>query len=132
EAQADMAGAWNLYRAVMRIRGDLMRRGSGFLRFIAYQNCSNLRAQIATWAADARTTAPLLRRALEEVKAAEPRPEWDEFSLNVEYLSMMNELDVDRGLVQHGEDEDQHVRIFGEELAPNLAQNIYSVRRYIR
>jgi hypothetical protein len=132
EAQSDMAGAWNMYQAVLRIRIHVMRRGSVFQRFIAYQNCGDLRAQIAIWAADTRTTGALLRRALVDIKAAEPRSEWDDFSLKVEYLSMTSELDEDRGLVRHGEDEDQHVRVFGEELAGNLAESIYSVRRYIR
>ena len=63
EEQGDMAGAWRWYRSVFRMKGHVMRRGSMFQRFVADRNCSSLRPRIAGWAADRRTSAPLLRRA---------------------------------------------------------------------
>jgi hypothetical protein len=130
EEQGDMAGAWTWYRVVFRMKVHVMRRGSAFNRYVADQNCKVLRTRIASWAADRRTTAPMLRQALDDVKAGKPTPEGDAYSLKVDYLGQMNELDGEWGLVQHGDDEDQHVRIAGEELPPNLAQSIYAVRRY--
>ena len=130
EEQGDMAGAWTWYRVVFRMRVHVMRRGSAFNRYVADQNCKVLRTRIASWAADRRTTSPMVRQALDDVKAGKPTPEGDAFSLKVDYLGLMNEIDGEWGLVHYGDDEDQHVRIAGEELPPNLAQAIYAVRRY--
>ena len=130
EEQGDMAGAWTWYRAVFRMKVHVMRRGSVFQRFIAERNCAGLKPQIATWAADRRTSVPLLRQALDDVVAGEPKPEWDAFSLKVDYLAKMNELEEEWGLVPQGGEEDRHFRIFGEELPPNLSGNIYATKRY--
>jgi hypothetical protein len=130
EEQGDMAGAWNYYKAVFRMKVHVMRRGSTFERYVADQNCNVLRMHIASWAADRRTTSAMLRQALDDIKAGEPTPEGDAFSLKVDYLGLMNELDGEWGVVQHGDEEDQHIKIAGEELPPNLAQTIYAVRRY--
>jgi hypothetical protein len=130
DEQGDMAGAWSWYRALFRIRLHVMRRGTAFQRLNASLNCGGLRERIATWAADSRTSVPLLRKALDDVRAGEPRPEWDVFSLKLDYLYFMSELDNDWGSVQYGEHEDQHLTIAGEELPPNLAQSAYAVRRY--
>ena len=130
DEQGDMAGAWSWYRAVVRIRVHVMRRGTPNQRLIASWNTSGLQERIASWAADGRTSVPLLRKALDDVRAGEPRPEWDAFSLKLDYLYLMSELDNDWGSVQQGDHEDQHLMIAGEELAPNLAQSVYAVRRY--
>ncbi len=130
EERGDMAGAWVWYRTVFRMKVHVMRRASVFQRFIASGNCSALRPQMAGWASDRRTTAPLLRQALADVLSGEPKPEWDAFSLKVDYLAKMNELDEEWGWVQQGDDEDRRVRIGGEELPPNLAWVVYSSKRY--
>jgi hypothetical protein len=130
EEQGDMAGAWTWYRAVFRMKGHVMRRGSVFNRYMADQNCKVLRTRIANWGADRRTTSPLLRQALDDVKAGKPTPEADALSLKVDYVGLMDELDGEWGLVHYGDDAYQHVRIAGEELPPNLVQSIYAVRRY--
>jgi hypothetical protein len=130
DEQGDMAGAWSWYRAVFRMRLHVMRRGTAFQRLIAHWNCSGLKERIASWAADRRTSASLLRKALDDVRGGEPRSEWDAFSLKLDYLYLMSELDNDWGSVQQGEHEDQHLTVAGEELPPNLAQNVYAVRRY--
>jgi hypothetical protein len=93
EDQGDMAAAWALYRAVLRMKVHVMRRGSMFQRFVAEGNCIGLRPRIATWAADRRTPGPLVRQALAEVLAGEPKDEWEVCSLKVDYLAMMKELD---------------------------------------
>ena len=132
EEQGDSSGAWKWYRAVFRMKIHTMRRASIFQRYVVNQNCRDLATQLENWAADRRTSPELLRRALEEVKAGEPKPEWDAFSLKVSYLEMMTELDRKWGLVQQGDDPDQHVRIAGEELPPNIVGTIYTARRYVR
>ena len=62
--------------------------------------------------------------------AGEPKPEWDAFSLKVDYLSKLSELDEKWGLVQQGDDEEQHFQIAGEDLPPNLAWMPYAAKRY--
>jgi hypothetical protein len=108
----------------------VMRRGSVYQRFVADRNCPWLRKRIVTWAADRRTGAPLLRRALDEVKTGEPRSEWDAFSLKVEYLEMMTEFDRERGYIQHVDDEDQKVQI-AEGPLPLYLSWTPSARRYL-
>ena len=130
EEQGDMAGAWRWYRAVLRMRVHVARRGTAFQRLIAEWNCNGLYQRIASWAADRRTSPPLLHQALDDVRACEPRPEWDAFSLKLDYLYMMDELDDEWGRVQDGSEEDRHLGFAGEELPPELARRVYAVRRY--
>ena len=130
EEQGDMEEAWKWYRAVFRMKVHAMRRGSIFQRFVADSSCKWLHMRIASWAADRRTGVPLLRRALADIKAGEPKPEWDAFSLKVDYLEMMTELDKEWGGVQRGDNEDQHVLIFGEPLPPVVGWVPYAARRY--
>ncbi len=125
-----MAGAWNWYRAVFRMKVLVMRRGSIFQRYVAHRNWSDLRTRIASWASDRRTSVSLLRQALDDVRAGEPKPEWDAFSLKVDYLEMMTELDKEWGWVQQGDEEDQQVKIAGEPLPAGLAWIPYAARRY--
>ena len=60
--------------------------------------CNWVRQRLATWAADPRTTIPQLHVALDEVLKAEPRPDWDSYTLKLRYLEAMRALDrpVDR------------------------------------
>ena len=129
--QGEMEAAWNWYRAVFRMKVHAMRRGSIFQRLVADNSCKWLHTRVAIWAADRRTAKPLLRRALEDIKSGEPKPEWDAFSLKVEYLDMMNELDKEWGEVQQGDEEDRHVRIWGEELPPSLSWIPYAAKQYV-
>jgi hypothetical protein len=129
--QGDVEGAWIWYRALIRMKGHLMRRGSIFQRYVGDRNLIDLRPCIAIWAADRRTTVPMLRRALDDVRASEPKPEWEKFSLCAEYLRKMGDLDQEWGSVQRGEGKDQHVFIGGEELPPYLAWIPYAVKRYL-
>jgi hypothetical protein len=130
EEQGNPAGAWSWYRAIFRMRAHVMRRGTSFQRIVADWSCGGLQQRIASWAADPRTSVPLLRAALDDVRAVEPRPDWDAFSLKLDYLYLMNELNDEWGLVQDGEANDQNLRIAGEELPPFFPRRIYGVRRY--
>jgi hypothetical protein len=129
--QGDMAGAWSWYRAVLRLKTHVMRRGGAFERFLIDRASSGLHKHLADWAADSRTELPLLRRALEEVKATEPKPEWDSFSLKVDYLSFMSELDRPDGFAQQGDEEDRAFLIGSEPLAPNLVWSLHAARRFL-
>ena len=131
EEQGDMAAAWSWYRAVLRMRVHVMRRGSMLQRFVAEGNCIGLLPRIATWAADRRTSVAMLREALDLVVSGEPKPEWDVFSLKVDYLWQMNKLGEHWGWVPQGEDEDRHVHLAGIELPPNLSWTVYATRRYL-
>jgi hypothetical protein len=131
EELGEMEAAWNWYRAILRVKLLFMRRGSISARWIVDRNCSGLRARIDAWAADRRTNVLLVRRALDDVLAGEPKPEWDAFSLKADYLGMMHELDKDWGIVQQGEEDDQKVRIAGEPLPPNLQWIPYAAKRYL-
>ena len=86
---------------------------------------------MAAWAADPKTGAPLIHRALDDVRTHEPKPEWDAFSLKLEYLQMMSLLDQPDGWVQQGADEDLSTQIAGEPLPRNLAKSVYAARRYL-
>ena len=93
EDSGDMAGAWDCFRAVLRMTVHVRRRGSLFYRAVANSHHDSLRKRLATWSADPRTTIPQLRRAMEEAVASRSKPEWDAFSLKIEYLDLMQFLD---------------------------------------
>ncbi len=131
EDHGDMAGSWSCYRALFRMKVHVMRRGSLFQRYVTDRNLSALEQRLTAWAADRRTGVPLIRQALDVVLAGEPKPEWDAFSLRIEYIEKMHLLGQEWGWVQQGEDADQNVRIFGEDLPPNMAWIPYAAKRYV-
>ena len=91
--RGDMAGAWNCYRAILRMYVHLRRRERVNDRLRATLHHGELQQRLTKWAADPRTTIPQVRRALEEVIACRPRPEWDAFTLEREYLDLMQFLE---------------------------------------
>ena len=130
EELGDMAGAWSWYRAVFRVQAHVNRRGSMFQRDYVGNNCRRVQSLVATWAADPRTSAPLLRQALADVRACEPKSEWESVSLKVDYLVMIHELDLKGGWVEHGAGSGAQVRVGGLPLPPNLAWIPYATRRF--
>jgi len=131
EERGDMPAAWALYRAVLRMRAHILKRGGVFDRFIGYHSCKHLRQRIVQWAADPRTRTADLRRALDDVVACRPRPEWEASSLMVDYRLAMRELNRENGYVEQGDDGDRDYRLAGEPLPPYLAMNIYAFRRFV-
>jgi hypothetical protein len=103
-ASGDPAGAWDCYRAVLRMMDHMQRRARFGDRHRAnlHHSGSILRHAIETWAADPRTTIPQLRRALDVMVECRPRIDWDAYSLKREYLDLMRFLDgpVDPDLEQ--------------------------------
>jgi hypothetical protein len=131
EEQGDMARAWSWYRAVVAMRAHFMRRATVYERFFAEHNSKSLLDRVAIWAGDPRTDVVLLRRALDDVIATQPRPDWDVSSLAVDYWLAMRELDRLDGPLVHGDDEDLAYRIGGEALPPNLARSVYAAYRFV-
>jgi hypothetical protein len=131
EDQGDMKAAWDGYRVILSTKSHVMRGGIVFDRYVADQFCGGLETRIAAWAANPKTDVSLIRRALDDVRATEPKPEWDAFSLKLDYFQMTSTLEQLGGWVQQGMDEDQAVRIAGVVLPPNLAASVYASRRYL-
>ena len=131
EERGEMAGAWAWYRALLEMRAHIMRRGTLFERFITERDVHWLQDRVAAWAADPRTDARILRRALDDANRIRPRPEWDASSLKIEYLLEMRELDRPVGPLTTGYDDNLSYRVGGEALPPNLAQQLHAARRFL-
>ena len=100
EEQGDMAGAWGWYQTVYRMKVLVMRRGSIVQRHYADSFASALQTRVVDWAANGKTDVALLRKALDGVRAGEPKPEWYSFSLKIDYMIMVSELDRPGSMVQ--------------------------------
>ena len=129
----DMAGAWDCYRAVLRVAAHIVRRGN-----LDQQHRVNvillprgwLQQRLATWAADPRTTIPQLKIALDDVLSAEPKPEWDSFALKTGYLEIMRWFEQpvpprDRQAIE-GE---WNVRLGDMQLPADVVESIEAARR---
>jgi hypothetical protein len=127
----DMAGAWDCYRAVLRATFHTARRGVLVERHWATVHHAWLRKRIETWAADTRTTIPQLRRALEESVEGQPRPEWHAFSLKVEYLDWMRDLEKTRHPDSYALQEEWTYRVGDMELPHHLTAIHYLARRFL-
>ena len=90
----DSAGAWDCYRAVLRMTTHMRRRGSLHQRSVVgdFWNGS-LQQRLADWAADPRTTIRQLRTALDDVLKGEPKAEWEAFAIKAGYLEMIRSLE---------------------------------------
>jgi hypothetical protein len=130
QAGGDTAGAWDCYRAVLRMATHTRRRGSLPQRqdLDAYWN-GWLQQRLATWAADPRITIPQLRNALDEVLKCEPGPDWDSFAIKAGYLEMMRSL---------AQPPDPHLvylqytcRVGDMQLPPDLAGYLAAARRFV-
>ena len=131
EESGDMAGAWDCYRAVLRMTAHVRRRGSLFDRAVANNHHDLLRKRLATWAADSRTTIPQLRRALDEAIESRPRPERDGFSLKIEYLDLMQFLERPDDRTFEPLEGDVTYRLGDLQLPVDLVSQAYGVRRFL-
>jgi len=124
-----MVGAWDCYRAVLRMAVHVRRRERLKDRARVTLNLPSLRKRLATWAADTRTTILQVRRALEEVVECRPMPERDAFTLKIEYLDLMRFLD--RRVVPPPEqiDEEWTYRLGEIQLPVDLSLDLYQVKR---
>jgi hypothetical protein len=132
EEQGDMAGAWGWYQTIFRMKVLVMRRGSILQRYYARGFYNELQTRIADWAADRRTDVNLLHRALDVVRAGEPKPEWYSFSLKVDCVIMMGELDRPDSMIQQGSDANIPLPFDTvRELPPDIKRAIYAARRFL-
>ncbi|HZW31493.1 MAG TPA: hypothetical protein VFF52_12350 [Isosphaeraceae bacterium] len=128
----DPAGAWDCYRAVLRMTTHLRRRGSLTLRYHANTIHTQLRQRLATWAADPRTTVPQLRRALDEALASQTSPEWDALSLKLEYLEMMRYLEQQSHSANYQAIEEHLIYHLGPiEVPSDLSIYVFAGRRFL-
>jgi hypothetical protein len=131
EERGDMPGAWAWYRSLLGMHAHFMRRGAGFQRAIANLYGKDLRGRVQIWAADPKTRTIDLRRALDDVIAYEPRPEWEASALKVDYLLTRRELDQPGQVLIQGDSDEQKYEIAGEPLPPNLAHLVYAIHRFL-
>jgi hypothetical protein len=129
--RGDMAGAWDWYRAVLQATVHSARRAVMVERYFAGIHHRWLRTRLETWAADSRTTIPLLRRALTQAVESEPRPEWHAFSLKLEYLDWMRDLETTRHPDFNALQEERSYHLDDMELPSALIEYRYLLRRLL-
>jgi hypothetical protein len=135
QESGDTAGAWDCYRAVLRMTAHVSRRGSSDRRFrvnIILLARGWLRQRLATWAADRSTTIPQLKSALDEVLKTEPRPEWDSFALKIGYLEIMRSLEEPMDPITQQEIEGERTYRLGDmQLSADIIGSIEAARRFL-
>jgi hypothetical protein len=128
----DMAGAWDCYRAVLRMTTHLRRRGDMTLRVIVGSLHNDLRRRLAEWVANPKTTIPQLRRALDEVLPSEPKLEWDVASLKNGYLNLSRMLDSPRYSLHRAMDGDANYRLGNFQVPSDWAMYVFLGERFLR
>ena len=129
EERGDMTGAWDCYRAVLRMMAHVRRRERLKDRVRVTLWLPVLQKHLATWAADPRTTNHQVQRALEDVVECRPMPEWDAFTLKIEYLDLMRFLDR-RVVPPPGQIEEEWTYRLGDMQLPfDLSLGLYQVKR---
>jgi hypothetical protein len=131
EEGGDMAGAWDCYRAVLRSTVLGARRGGFAERHHGRGRHGWLRNRLETWMADPRTTIPQLRTALEEAVKTRPRPEWHAFSLRMEYLDWMRQLETMKHPNSYALGWDRTYRLGDMELPDDVIASLYHARRFL-
>lgn len=92
EAEGDVKGAWDLYRAMFRSSRHLGRRGCMLERLVGADIHSRTAESLVDWGADARVDEAMLRAARDEVRARYAESETVSNVLKAEYLKLNNTL----------------------------------------
>jgi hypothetical protein len=129
--RGDMSGALDCYRAVLRATVHSARRSILVERHFASVHHNWLRTRLEAWAADPRTTIPQLRRALAEAVESQPLPEWHSFSLKLEYLDWMRDLEKTRHPDFDALQEERTYHVANMELPQAVAAYQYRARRFL-
>jgi hypothetical protein len=133
QERGDTSGAWDCYRAVLRMATHTRRRGSLEQRqdLDAYWN-GLLQQRLVTWADDPRTTIPQLRNALDEALKGEPKPAWDSFAIKAGYLGMKRSLEQPVSPVIQGEVGWEHDYRLGDmQLSADMVGYLDTARRFV-
>jgi hypothetical protein len=93
QESGDTAGAWDCYRALLRMITHSRRRGSTDQRYTARSASFGLQRRLTDWATDPRTTPAQLHTALDEVLKNEPNLDWDISAIKYGYLEVMREIE---------------------------------------
>jgi hypothetical protein len=93
EEHGDMAGAWEIYRAALRTTYHIRQHATLVRRLSAQAWHTEVRDRVTSWAANARTTPALIRRALDDVIACEALAPSESYTLKSEYLNVEDLLD---------------------------------------
>lgn len=94
--EGDLAGAWEIERAILRSGVHCGRHGILVERLVDAAIVRQATERIVRWAADPRVDAALLRRALADVEAAEAMRTPASEVLKREYVLLMNALEDPR------------------------------------
>ena len=86
QESGDTTGAWDCYRALLRMITHFRRRGNTRQRYSAQRVSPGLQRRLTDWATDPRTTTPQLHTAMDEVLKNEPNPDWDISAIKYGYL----------------------------------------------
>jgi hypothetical protein len=90
--EGDPAGAWAVYRAVLRASRHAGQGGGVIARIIGMAMLSRTSVAIEAWADDPRVTAAMLRRALDDARAARRMTAPPGQTVKVEYQILRDEL----------------------------------------
>jgi hypothetical protein len=108
EEKEDMDGAWSWYRAILRSSRHSGRHGCLIERIVGAALHETARKRIEHWAADPRTSALLLRRALDETIAIDAGTVPISDPLKEDYLVLLRAVDDANSM--------QFMKDFGYEL----------------
>jgi hypothetical protein len=99
-ALGDMGGAWRWYRATLRGSRLIGRHAVAIGQRVGITEYAATIGPVASWAADPRVDADLLRRALEETKAINALTAPPSEAVKIESLLLMKALDDPEGLAR--------------------------------
>ena len=96
EDKGDMAGAWEMYLALMRTIHHVGMHSGAYRRNMIQRWHRDLRNRVLTWSDDRRTSPALLRRAIDDVVACERLAPSEQDSLKSGYVEVMELLESPR------------------------------------
>jgi hypothetical protein len=134
QESGDTAGAWDCYRAVLRMAAHVRGRGSLEQRFRVDTFLLGrgwLKKRLATWAADPSTTIPQLRGVLDEVLKTEPKSDGDSFAVKLGYLETMGLLDRPMDPFLREIEQEWAYRLGDMQLSADNIRSIVAARRLL-
>lgn len=91
-SSGDMDGAWEVYRAILRMVRHTQRRATIYARLNGLGALALFRENVNTWARDPRVSQATLRQALGEVISAEAACPTNAETLKAEYIVLIAHL----------------------------------------